>query len=175
MEFVLINNAELTEEQLYSISNLKAQHWPHPIDSQIEWAHKTYNNLDTHIILMENDAVIGYVAVVGLNIATNERNVNALGISCLCVDKKYHGKGYGLLVMERALKFASDNKKSLCLLCKEKLVSFYNKCGYEVLTPNSISVAQMPFEHKFMVYDDLARDDVQTLKRAHSILIDRNF
>ena len=175
MEFVLINNAELTEEQLYDIANIKSQHWPHPIDSQIEWMHKTYNDLDTHIVLMENDVAIGYVAIVGLNIVTNEKNINALGISCLCVDKRYHGKGYGLLIMDRAFKFASDNKKSLCLLCKEKLVGFYNKCGYETITPDSISVEHTPFEHKFMVYDDIASGDIQTLKRAHTILIDRNF
>ena len=175
MEFVLINNAELTEEQLYNIANIKSQHWPHPIDSQIEWMRKNYNCLDTHIILMDGAIAIGYVAIVGLNVVANEKGINSLGISCLCVDQRYHSHGYGSLMMERALKFADDNKRSICLLCKEKLVGFYNKCGYKKVVPDFISVAQVPFEHEFMVYDDVKNDDVKVLKKAHSILIDRNF
>ena len=55
------------------------------------------------------------------------------------------------------------------------MVGFYNKCGYKKISPNFISVEQVPFEHEFMVYDDAENEDVKVLKRTHGILIDRNF
>ena len=55
------------------------------------------------------------------------------------------------------------------------MVGLYNKHGYKKISPNFISVEQVPFEHEFMVYDDAENDDVKVLQSAHSILIDRNF
>lgn len=175
MKFELVKNEELTENQLYSIASLKAQHWLHPVESQIEWMRKNYNCSDTHIILINNNTVVGYVAIAALSIVVDGKSINALGASCLCVDKQYHGRGYGMSIMDRALEFARDNNKPLCLLCKEKLVALYNKCGYKSVAPYSISVEQAPFAHIFMVYDDVSNRDVQALLNANHISIDRNF
>ena len=175
MEFVLINHAELTEEHLYSIAKIKSQHWLYPIESQIEWIQKTYNSLDTHVFLLENNTIIGYVSIVDLKIVANGKSINSLGLSCLCIDKQYSGNGYGLLVMERAIEYANKNKKSLCLLCNEKLVNHYSKIGFRTLTPFSINVNQTPFTHKFMVYDNDTNTDVKDLKEAQEVSIDRNF
>lgn len=175
MEFNLINHDDLTMQQLRQIAGVKAQHWVHPIDSQIKWIQETYKPCDAHIVLMDGDTVVGYVGVALINIVADGKPLDIYGISCLCVDKQYLGKGYGLVLMERALKFAKDNGKNICLLCKEKLVKFYEKCGYTVFAPESISVEQEDYEHIFMVYDASGSRDFEALKIARNMAIDRNF
>lgn len=175
MKFILTNHDELTEKQLYNIANIKSQHWVYPIDSQIDWIQNVYKKSDTHIFLMDNDVLIGYVAIAEISIVADEKNLNVFGISCLCVDKRYLNKGYGSLIMERALRFAKDNEKSICLLCKEKLVRFYERCGYVAINPKNIFVEQSNYNYKLMIYDGIENNEIETLIRAQNISIDRNF
>lgn len=175
MKFKLMNHTELTERQLYQIATIKSQHWCYSIDSQIEWIKKKYKEGDVHITLLENGVIVGYVAIVQISIVADGNILDIHGISCLCVEKSYLNKGYGSLLVERALKFAKANKKNICLLCKEKLVKFYERCGYVVLNPQSIFVEQAHYNHKLMLYDCITDSEVNTLKVARKILIDRNF
>ena len=175
MDFILINHSEIDDNQLFKIANIKSQHWNHPVESQIAWIQKEYKKDDTHILMMDNDALVGYVAVVQLSIVADGETYNTLGISCLCVDKEYLNKGYGLLMMEQALQFAKANNKSICLLCKKKLVKFYEKCGYVVLCPKSITVNQLNYEYELMLYNDGKSGNKSSLRHAANISIDRNF
>ena len=175
MEFILVKNSELTATQLNSIGKIKAQHWKHPIESQIQWMRATYHTDDTHILLMDNEEVVGYVAVAELSIIADKTTLSALGISCLCVEQAHLGKGYGLQVMDKALQFAKKEGKLLCLLCKEKLVGFYNKCGYASVESLSIMVENNHFTHELMVNSDSESRDAGVLQAAQRIQIDRNF
>ena len=175
MDFVLISNNALTEKHLNDIGALKAQHWPHPVSSQVDWILKNYNENDLHVILDDNGFTAGYVALADLKVTFDGKNADALGISCLCVDKNYQGKGLGLLIMEKAFKIAKEKNKTLCLLCKEKLVDFYKKCGYLILSPEKILVADEIFNHNLMLCDNISNGETKALKSAKNIFIDRNF
>lgn len=175
MEFTLTEHSQITQEQLRTIAKIKAQHWHHSLDSQVEWMRKMYHKGDMHILLWEQDVAIGYVAVARITIHADEKSCNALGVSCLCVDQQYLGKGCGLLLMDRIREFAKEELQCVCLLCKEKLVRFYEKCGYSSLHPQTVLVEQEYFPHELMICDRLVYGDTALLTAANTIRIDRNF
>ena len=175
MNFVLIKHSELTKAQAYKIAEVKSQHWLYPVESQIEWMQKSYKPCDVHILLMDDDVLVGYMCLAKLDIIADGNACEALGVSCVCVDRDHLKKGYSIMVMNRALEIAKESKMIICLLCKDNLVKLYEKCDYTVLNPTTVIVEGTEYKFNLMLCNSVVAANYELLRNAKNISIDRNF
>lgn len=175
MTFVTKKHSQLTDHELQQIGELKSQHWVHPVDSQIAWMNRTYLDEDVHILLQDDSRLVGYVAVVRLKVVADKSQFDAMGISCLCVNRSDSGMGWGTKIMKYASQFAEESGRLMCLLCKDRLVRFYEKCNYVVLSPCSVTVEQAAFEHRLMFCNNARYQEFLPWDAISNISIDRNF
>lgn len=81
-------------------------------------------NLTIHFILRVDGETVGTVRVI--------RSNEYYRLSHLAVLKTYRKKGYGRILLERAIKYVKERKASyLSLICLPTQVRFFKKFGFE--------------------------------------------
>ena len=58
------------------------------------------------------------------------------------------------------------------LLCKEKLIPFYESSNWQVLSPQQVTISGQPYGHIIMLYDPLR---MAAGESKHMISLSRNF
>jgi predicted GNAT family N-acyltransferase len=130
MKFDYIRNDFISKETLIKICFLKIQHWNYDIEQQMLWINQNLNVDDIHLVLWEDDNLIGYLNIINLELIISNRKDNALGIGNVCIDRNQQKKYYGFLLMKLAEYYLKVNDKIGLLLCKKELVPFYRKIGW---------------------------------------------
>jgi len=128
MEIKFIKHSECSEDLLYRIGILKKQHWNYPVLEQIRWFNNNLSDQDIHICIFIEDNLIAYTTLVNIKYQI-EDNIEreGLGIGSVCVDTNYLNKKYGFFVVQVVSAFIRQKKIVGILLCKDELVSFYEK------------------------------------------------
>ena len=158
----------MSTADLRNIAVLKNQHWPYGMDSQIRWMKDNVSDEDSHLLgLNEGHKLVAYITVAKLCVVIDGVSNNSIGIGGVCIDKELERQGYGRILVNKANDFIRQQSSNGLLLCKEKLVDFYKKCGWLDVSFNRATVAGNAFCHKIMAFPN-------TFK-CESITIDRNF
>jgi predicted GNAT family N-acyltransferase len=167
----IVRHADLSIVEKFRILQLKNQHWPYGINSQICWMKDNICNNDYHLMGEEYTEhgikIKAYLTIVFLKVEIDGRNFNALGLGGVCIDKSIEHKGYGKRIVEEANEFIKGNGMKGFLLCKNHLVEFYRKCHWKLLNFEYAEIANVLYENSIMELDDMCS--------CSKIIINRNF
>lgn len=131
MTIKFIRHADCSEEQLLDICKFKNLNWNYPIDSHRNWLDNNLADGDTHLLLFENQELIGYLNIVNVDVLADSTSIYALGIGNVCIHPEYKGNGLGALIMSAAKYFCRKNDRMGILLCQDKNAAFYDACGWQ--------------------------------------------
>jgi len=131
MEVKYIKHGECPYNLLYKIGSLKKQYWDYPIKEQIEWFNNNIGNEDIHLCLLEKGKLIAYTSILQVEYKLSDGiDRNASGIGSVCVDKSFLNKQFGFLIIQLATFYIRQQAVLGLLICKDVLVSFYEKCNW---------------------------------------------
>ena len=171
MKWTIIENSNVSNEEILHIAELKNQHWPYGIDSQIQWMKENIHDDDVHLLgeieFEKKRLLIAYITLSNVLVSMDGMDFIAIGVGGVCVSKKYQYNGIGTRLVIEANKYISDRKLPGILLCKDNLVKFYNRCNWQVLNYQEAMVDNNIFRHNIMFLD--------CMKSCVAIAIDRNF
>ncbi len=164
-----VKHTELMFTDAVRIAELKDQHWPYGIPSQLGWIKNNFSNDDVHLIGEDADGIIrAYLALVRVDVEYDSQKEKMIGIGGVCVDKTLAHKGYGRLLISKANESIRSSGKKGILLCKEPLREFYRKCGWKGLSVTDIRVAGEKYGHLVLAYPEIP--DIKD-----KMVISRNF
>ena len=158
-------------EELSIIANIKDQHWTHGILSQIDWIHKNIDSEDIHLMGFDNDSseLVAYMAIMNVEAIISNLSFSFLGFSNVCVDKRFTKEGIGSRLVTQANKYIIENNKTGILLCRDSLVGFYEKNGWNLLVYKEAYIKDSPYEKNVMLFNE------PSMPNGCSIRISKNF
>ena len=150
------------------IISVKSQYWRFSYESQLQWMDKNLQKGDLHFLLRNANQVIAYLNLVNINLLMDNEQIGAIGVGNVCVSKEKSNNGYGSKIMSLANEKIKSLKIPGVLLCHERLIDFYTKVGWRVLSCDNIIIDSKSFKEKVMIFNS-KMFTVGTLK------INRNF
>lgn len=157
MEFKFIRHADITNQELLEIVNLKSKQWNYTVDQQIRWIDENILPDDLHVIMYNVNENLAYMNLVKIEVIVNKVSLPFIGIGNVCASKK--GKGYGKDIMIRVNEYLKSSGMSAMLFCKYDLVKFYNNFGWKsidkstITNPNSIEINIMTYNVTHKIVD----------------------
>ncbi|WP_281310647.1 hypothetical protein [Flavobacterium flavigenum] len=136
MKFNFCTQSQLTEQNLKSIVNLKKKHWDYSEEEHKRWINNNINGEDIHVLMFQNEILIGYLNLIHAEVILNNEGHFFLGIGNVCSLEK--GLGYGKELLVGMQKYLDQNNFKGILFCKDNLVDFYNKFGWKLVPKNKI-------------------------------------
>ena len=118
---------KLKKKDIREIVNIKNSHWNFGISSQLKWFNDKKNVFknDLHFYLKKNSKVIAYVQLGKRKYIINLKKKNYILFRTLVVLKNERGKNFSKKIMHEVLKLIKMQKLPCFLLCKKKLIKFY--------------------------------------------------
>ncbi len=166
----IIKNDSLSDEDKLRIAEIKNQHWPYGISSQLEWMKKNIKDEDYHLIGEDrpySSFLLSYSTLSRLFVNIDDTNYEAIGVGGVCVSKSILHCGMGKQLMEEVDCFIRKQGKPGILLCQDKVVEFYMKYNWMLVDFNSAKVAGMPYYYNIMTLDNTVS--------CNEIVVDRYF
>ena len=167
MNWKVVKHKDLSIIESKRIANLKDQHWPHGLESQLLWMKVNIGMDDAHLMGEEQDILMAYITLTNLSVIIDDQQLDCTGVGGVCVEKAMQHSGIGSLLMQEAGKYIEERAQLGILLCKDPLVPFYEKCGWKRVQYKSASVAGINYEHNIML---LGKNCT-----CSNIIIDKNF
>ena len=146
MDFDFVKHKDCNSDDILSICKLKEQHWDYDIAEQKRWIETNMNNDDVHLLLKNQNELIGYLSMTNVSMKLDDRISNVVGIGSVCVKKDLKGEKIGFLIMQLANYYLSKGNLLGALLCKKDLKDFYIKCGWKIYS-NQVTINDEPFNH----------------------------
>lgn len=150
----LIKHSAISEWQVMEICNLKATRWNYSLTQHREWIDKNISENDYHILIYNNTKLIAYTNLVAVIAVVNLDELNIKGIGNVCTSET--GKGYGNILMDEVNNTLSKNSWKGFLLCKNDLVSYYEKFKWNLVDPpikeNNIEINYMIYNFDSLIY-----------------------
>jgi predicted GNAT family N-acyltransferase len=131
MRLKFILHSKLTEIELQNIILLKKYNWDYSTEEHKIWIENNILNDDIHVIMKKDGYVIGYLNLVKTEVLLNDQKYFFWGIGNVCTLEK--GLGFGKELLIKTQKYLIINNYKGFLFCKDHLVGFYNKFGWELV------------------------------------------
>ena len=93
MKFVFLLHSELSKTDLEKIISIKKKHWNYTSKEHENWISDNIFNDDIHVMMLENEILVGYMNLVNVEVIINNQKKSFLGIGNVC--SLIQGKGYG--------------------------------------------------------------------------------
>jgi predicted N-acetyltransferase YhbS len=146
----LIKHSDISEEELIEIYDLKAIRWKYTLEQHKKWMAENIQPNDFHLIIKADQQPIGYTNLVDVNALINHGNVHVRGIGNVCTSET--GKGFGNVLMEEMNVVLAQNQWKGVLLCKDFLVPYYEKFGWQLVDRKLIKTEKYT-KVNFMTYN----------------------
>ena len=155
MEYLLLSKKtkHLKKQEIHNICKLKNSHWNYSFKSNLAWFKKNIKSYDIHNLVYYNSKLIGYTL---LRIRTfNSGNIKKkyLNFDTLIVEKKYRNKGVSHFLMKLNDQVIKKNNKISFLICSDKLIKFYKKFDWEVMSNKIFSIGDHKFNSNAMYFN----------------------
>jgi hypothetical protein len=150
MEFKFLLQSQITAIELESIVSLKKLHWDYSIEEHINWIKANIQADDIHVLMVENNELIGYLNLIKTQVIINSKTHPFLGVGNVCTKNK--GKGYGKDLLTAINNYLIINSLNGILLCKNDLMGFYSKVNW-VLVDDSIRDQNSYKNINFMLFN----------------------
>jgi len=138
-QIFFIKHADISSNKLNEICELKSIAWPHSIESQLNWIKSNISDNDIHVILSNENESLAYLNLININCVVDGKLVHGYGIGNVC--SREQGLGYGSILMEVINKYLIENKKVGVLFCKSKLVEFYRKFDWCLVSKEKLNLS----------------------------------
>ena len=131
MSKVIFRNIERKDlDQVFILLNQLKQMDIDSIDKDNAWSDFIKNTSSNSVVGLYNDEIVAYGSVV---VENKIRGEVAGHIEDIVVDSKVRGKMVGLSLIKELIKVAKNKGcYRITLFCKENLVNFYARNGFEV-------------------------------------------
>ena len=131
MSKVIFRNIEKKDlDQVFVLLNQLKQIDIDNIDKDKAWSDFTNNTGSNSVVGLYNDKIVAYGSVV---VENKVRGEVAGHIEDIVVDSEVRGKMIGVLLIKELIKVAKNKGcYRITLFCKETLVNFYGRNGFEV-------------------------------------------
>lgn len=141
MEIQFLNHYIITNEILDLICEIKDENWPYGIVKQKKWIEENIQKDDVHVLVFDDEQkLIGYTNLVYRTLVINESVTTSIfGIGNVCVSNQSKKSGIGKFMMLEINKYIILKNIPGLLFCKDNLIPFYLKCGWNLLDPSKIS------------------------------------
>lgn len=170
-EITVKTTEELTIMDVNALIQLKRQYWPYNDKEQKMWLNRNIESNDMHMLINREGVLLAYLNAVKVDVNVNDSLHKMLGIGNVCVDRDSIHTGLGSILMTSINATIRTMNTSGILLCKEKLINFYETLNWNIVNADT-SIQGQPCEHFVMVYDPLRLVD---FRESPHINISRNF
>ena len=133
-------NSRLPADIKRQILVLKDSFWNYGVKNQLTWLNKNISKEDIHNCVFHQKKLVGYTLLRKRKMFIRNKNFSYFLIDTVIVSKKSRKKNLGIYLMKFNNKFIRKNKKKGFLICKKKLINFYEKTGWKKLKKNMYSV-----------------------------------
>lgn len=145
-------HSEIENKDLQRVIEIKSIAWPYSFENQLEWIKNNIKNEDVHVLLLdENTAVTAYLNLIDIDFEINGETHSGFGIGNVCASKK--GDGNGANLMQEINRYFVENKKIGILFCKDGLLSFYKKQGWDLIPDEKIAVVGINKQTYTMIFN----------------------
>ena len=139
MELQVIPHKEILPADLMRIIAVKSVAWPFPADSQLGWIAANVREEDRHILLVDGGVDRAYLSLSPVVAAVDGAPVAFTGVGCVCTG--FPGKGWGGRLMKEVGSMLKQEGIPGLLFCKERMVPFYRKYGWELVPAGNVRFA----------------------------------
>jgi hypothetical protein len=165
MRFEFLKHSEIAKDKLLDVICLKNIHWHYSEAEHLNWINKNLYLNDIHVLAYEESDLVAYLNLIESKVTIDDKNYVFLGIGNVC--SKIKNKGYGSLLIKEVDKYIVRENKTGILLCKDSLIDFYLKNGWELLDKNMV-------EANFNLLNTMIFNRFEGLKNK-KILIEKEF
>ena len=136
VELQIIKHKDILSRDLLRAVDIKSSAWPYPKESQIKWISDNMQSGDMHVFLTEDGEDRAYMTLSPVTGVLNGNQTVFMGVGCVC--SKEQGKGYGRVLMREVNHFLTQNVSRGLLFCRQRVVDFYRKNGWQAVSPDRI-------------------------------------
>jgi len=171
IEWKVIKNSEISERDLVHIAYIKDQHWTHGVKSQVDWMKNNLLPDDIHLLgkIKGDLEPCAYLSLVNIKVTCDNDETNFIGLGNVCVSKNDEHFGIGSSLVLQANNYIMSSAKRGLLLCKDPLISFYKKNGWEKLNYTKALISNCQYYNNIMTFPTWRG------KTINEIIIDKNF
>ncbi len=152
---LLIKHSEISVYYLKEIASLKSMRWKYSLEEQLKWMANNLEENDHHLLIYESKKLIAYANFVDITVIVDAKEVSFKGLGNVCTYES--GNGYGDILMKNVNDNLLSNNWNGMLFCKENLIYYYKKYGWETLS------------EKIMISDNLKNINVMLLSYLDKI------
>lgn len=125
LKFKSVKTKNLSKTQINEICNLKNLEWQFGIKSQINFFKKYIKSDDLHNCFYLKKELIGYTLLRKRRLFIENKKYNYFFFDTLIIKKSLRKHNLSSLMMLFNNNIISENKKISFLICKDKMVKFY--------------------------------------------------
>lgn len=139
MKVAYIPHQNISKDTLLDVVKIKSIAWPYTTNEQLEWINKNIKNEDIHVLLTnDKNDILAYLNLVEIELEIDDVTCKAFGIGNVCAATK--GSGYGSKLFSEVNKFLLFKNRKGLLFCNRKLVSFYERLGWKIISKKEIDI-----------------------------------
>jgi predicted GNAT family N-acyltransferase len=116
-----------------SIYILKNTEWDFGVKEQYNWFQKEIKKRDIHILLKKNNNLIGYTCLRYKKFFFEKKNNTFLLLDTHIIKKNFRNKGYGKILVNKAVRVIKKKKILSLLFCKKNQLKYYKKFHWNVI------------------------------------------
>tara|TARA_B100000787_G_C16199015_1_gene303319 strand:- start:10328 stop:10825 length:498 start_codon:yes stop_codon:yes gene_type:complete len=146
-----IKHKIITRDELNNIVKVKSSAWPYSYQSQLNWMKTNLTDDDLHLLVKKDGLPIAYLNLISIEIDVDNKKSEGYGVGNVCTFKT--GEGMGKKIMVLANEFLKKENKVGLLFCKENLINFYCKSGWELINKNKLKLPFNNTEIETMIYN----------------------
>ncbi|RED44306.1 GNAT family N-acetyltransferase [Aestuariispira insulae] len=160
--------SDVSPSLVTALCKIKDMHWPHGLDSQLDWWHRNSDADDRLVALFENGAPVAFLRIRNRVVTVNGHELTAACATEVSVSTGAQGRGFGCLMLDAVAQFVRNGQAELgYLLCEHKQKAFYERCGWkpvaDVEIMDSSGVVRPLRDHEFCMICNPEGDGVDGL------------
>lgn len=122
---------DITQAEKRSICALKNQHWPHSMESQLEWWGNNTSENDLFVTMVDGGSILAFLRLRNRAVSVSDERLDVLCVTEVCVEASHQGQGLGARLMKAAVTRIGQTASSVgYLLCRDIQEPFYAACGW---------------------------------------------
>lgn len=150
LKIKFLKTNKLIKKDLIEVINLKNQEWKYTYRKHFLWIKKNIQKKDIHVILKFQNKTIGYTLLRDRTFQIEGKNkVRKFYLfDTHIIDKKYrknliHKKKPSEFLLKKITSFFKRKRSTSFLLCKKKLVKYYEKYNWKSLNNKNIDIKNL--------------------------------
>ena len=155
MEYILLSKKtnQLKKFEINSICKIKSTHWNYSFKSNLEWFKKHIKSYDVHNLIYFNSKLVGYTLLRIRTFFLGKIKKKYFYFDTLIIDKKFRNQGGSYLVMKLNKQVIKKNNKISFLICLDKMIKYYKKFGWKLMSKKLFSIKDHNFHTNGMCFN----------------------